>query len=117
MLMITANHRHCEDKWYFLTPRDRKYPNGTRPNRRIKNNFGYWKASTKDREICDDVTGEIVGRRRSLAYYDECSRKTPWLMHEYINNDPNIPVGSRIDELMKVYTQAFLRRYTQAFLY
>ncbi|PWA51302.1 NAC domain-containing protein [Artemisia annua] len=69
---LAANHRHCENKWYFLTPRDRKYPNGTRPNRRIKN-FGFWKASTKDIEICDDVTGEIVGRR-SLAYYDEYSQ-------------------------------------------
>ncbi|GKB00790.1 NAC domain-containing protein [Tanacetum coccineum] len=98
---LAANHRHCEYKWYFLTSRDRKYPNGNRPNRRIKN-FGFWKATTKDKVICDDVTGEIVGRRKSLAYYDKYSRKTPWLMHEHINNNPNIPTGSRSDDMMKL---------------
>ncbi|GKC44306.1 NAC domain-containing protein, partial [Tanacetum coccineum] len=98
---LAANHRHCEYKWYFLTSRDRKYPNGNRPNRRIKN-FGFWKATTKDKVICEDVTGEIVGRRKSLAYYDKYSRKTPWLMHEYINNNPNIPTGSRSDDMMKL---------------
>ncbi|GJT39041.1 NAC domain-containing protein [Tanacetum coccineum] len=97
---LAANHRHCENKWYFLTSRDRKYPNGNRPNRRIKN-FGFWKATTKNKVICDDVTGEIVGSRRSLAYYENYSRKTPWLMHEYINNNPNILIGSRADQMMK----------------
>ncbi|GJS95222.1 NAC domain-containing protein [Tanacetum coccineum] len=98
---LAAKHRHCEYKWYFLTSRDRKYPNGNRPNRRIKN-FGFWKATTKNKVICDDVTGEIVGSRRSLAFYDNYSRKTPWLMHEHINNNPNIPTGSRSDDMMKL---------------
>nr|GEX43579.1 NAC domain-containing protein [Tanacetum cinerariifolium] len=99
--ILAANHRHCENKWYFLTSRDRKYPNGNRPNRRIKN-FGFWKATTKSKVICDDVTGEIIGSRRSLAYCDNYSRKTPWLMQEYINNNPNIRIGSRADQMMKL---------------
>nr|GEX14620.1 NAC domain-containing protein [Tanacetum cinerariifolium] len=97
---LAENHRHCENKWYFLTPRDRKYPNGNRPNKRIKN-FGFWKA-TNNNVICDDVTGEIVGGRNSLAYYDKNSRKTPWRMHLYINKNPNILTGSRIDQMMKL---------------
>nr|GEY66653.1 NAC domain-containing protein [Tanacetum cinerariifolium] len=46
---LAANHRHFENKWYFLTPRDRKYPNGNRPNKRIKN-FGFQNA-TNDKLI------------------------------------------------------------------
>ncbi|KAL8245253.1 hypothetical protein R6Q59_011511 [Mikania micrantha] len=38
-----------EDEWYFFTPRDKKYPNGLRPNRMAGS--GYWKAAGTDRPI------------------------------------------------------------------
>nr|GEY19205.1 NAC domain-containing protein [Tanacetum cinerariifolium] len=47
-------------------------------------------------------TPDNLAGKRSLAYYDNYSHKTPWLMHEYISNNPNILIGSRADQMMKV---------------
>ncbi|CBI21612.3 unnamed protein product, partial [Vitis vinifera] len=70
-----------EKEWYFFSPRDRKYPNGSRPNRAAGS--GYWKATGADKPIGRPKT---VGIKKALVFYaGKAPRgvKTNWIMHEY----------------------------------
>ncbi|KAG6619530.1 hypothetical protein I3842_Q093800 [Carya illinoinensis] len=72
---------------YIFTPRQRKYPNGNRPNRAADN--GYWKATGADREI--KSKGTVVGYRKTLNFFmgrPPKGHKTNWIMHEYTVKDP-----------------------------
>ncbi|XP_040990983.1 NAC transcription factor ONAC010-like [Juglans microcarpa x Juglans regia] len=52
------------DYWYFFTPRDRKYRNGSRPSRSA--NGGYWKATGADKPIIDSY-GKLIGFKKSFV--------------------------------------------------
>jgi hypothetical protein len=70
-----------EKEWYFFSPRDRKYPNGSRPNRAAGS--GYWKATGADKPI-----GKLkpMGIKKALVFYAGKAPKgvkTNWIMHEY----------------------------------
>ncbi|KAM0052599.1 putative transcription factor NAM family [Helianthus debilis subsp. tardiflorus] len=95
---LTNQYRACDDKWYFFTPRERKYEKGNVPNRRT-GDFGVWKASQKYTSVYHhDATGSrVVGTKRGLGYHDRTGCKTSWLMQEYAMNDPNLPIKSRQD--------------------
>ncbi|CAN1176121.1 NAC domain-containing protein 2 [Linum perenne] len=70
-----------EKEWYFFSPRDRKYPNGTRPNRAA--GTGYWKATGADKPI---GVPRPVGIKKALVFYAGKApkgEKTNWIMHEY----------------------------------
>nr|WPA88850.1 NAC transcription factor [Kosteletzkya pentacarpos] len=70
-----------EKEWYFFSPRDRKYPNGSRPNRAA--GTGYWKATGADKPIRKPKT---LGIKKALVFYaGKAPRgvKTNWIMHEY----------------------------------
>ncbi|KAF2608863.1 hypothetical protein F2Q68_00046146 [Brassica cretica] len=51
-----------ENEWYFFSPRDRKYPNGVRPNRAAVS--GYWKATGTDKAIYSGSSN--VGVKKAL---------------------------------------------------
>ncbi|PWA99510.1 NAC domain-containing protein [Artemisia annua] len=91
---LTEEYESCDNKWYFLKSRERKHLSGKRSHQQTRN-IGTWKATRKDTSVCDDVTEQVLGRKRCLVYLDKNKRKTPWLMHEYTLNDPIIPFGSR----------------------
>ncbi|RWW16742.1 hypothetical protein GW17_00019359 [Ensete ventricosum] len=72
-------------EWYFFTPRDRKYPNGVRPNRAASS--GYWKATGTDKPIvASKGMSDNIGVKKALVFYKgkpPKGVKTDWIMHEY----------------------------------
>ncbi|KAG5255027.1 no apical meristem family protein [Salix suchowensis] len=94
-----------EKEWYFFSPRDRKYPNGSRPNRVAGS--GYWKATGTDKVITTE--GRKVGIKKALVFYigkAPKGTKTNWIMHEYRLIESSRKNGStKLDEwvLCRIY--------------
>ncbi|MQL72898.1 hypothetical protein Taro_005237 [Colocasia esculenta] len=77
-------------EWYFFTPRDRKYPNGSRPNRAARS--GYWKATGADKPVTLAGSTRPLGIKKALVFYTGKAPKgvkTNWIMHEYRLADAN----------------------------
>ncbi|KAL7101953.1 hypothetical protein ACP275_08G088300 [Erythranthe tilingii] len=99
-----------EKEWYFFSPRDRKYPNGSRPNRSA--GTGYWKATGADKPVGKPKT---LGIKKALVFYaGKAPRgvKTNWIMHEYrlANVDRSASAktsNSRLDDwvLCRIYNK------------
>ncbi|GLJ07120.1 hypothetical protein SUGI_0058860 [Cryptomeria japonica] len=73
-----------EQEWYFFSPRERKYPNGARPNRAA--GCGYWKATGTDKPVIISGSSLQVGVKKALVFYKgkpPKGAKTKWIMHEY----------------------------------
>ncbi|XWS74903.1 hypothetical protein CRYUN_Cryun01aG0038400 [Craigia yunnanensis] len=75
------------NEWYFFTPRDRKYKNGSRPDRAAGD--GYWKATGADKHV--KCKGTLVGFKKNLVFHrgkPPKGDKTNWIMHEYTLSNP-----------------------------
>ncbi|KHG17900.1 Protein ATAF2 -like protein [Gossypium arboreum] len=86
-----------EKEWYFFSPRDRKYPNGCRPNRAA--GTGYWKATGADKPIGKP---KALGIKKALVFYaGKAPRgvKTNWIMHEYRLANVDRSAGKRSNNL------------------
>ncbi|KAB2078085.1 hypothetical protein ES319_A06G137400v1 [Gossypium barbadense] len=89
-----------EQEWYFFSPRDRKYPNGARPNRATTS--GYWKATGTDKPIITSNGNQKVGVKKALVFYGgkpPKGIKTNWIMHEYRLIDSNSNSKAQIVDL------------------
>ncbi|KAF2283340.1 hypothetical protein GH714_002419 [Hevea brasiliensis] len=101
-----------EDEWYFFTPRDRKHPNGTRPNRAA--GAGYWKATGTDRPILTSSGSNNIGVRKALVFYlgrPPKGTKTDWIMNEYRLLDATVkPSRSKGSMRMTGYYAEFKKK-------
>lgn len=91
-----------DKEWYFFSPRDRKYPNGSRPNRSAGS--GYWKATGADKPI---GLPKPVGIKKALVFYAGKApkgEKTNWIMHEYRLADVDRSVRKKKNSL-RVWNQ------------
>lgn len=99
-LHVTEKSEFGESEWYFFSPRDRKYPNGARPNRAAVS--GYWKATGTDKVIYS--RSKFVGVKKALVFYKgkpPKGIKTDWIMHEYRLNESR-PHPSKQNGSMRV---------------
>ncbi|XP_058083081.1 NAC transcription factor 29-like [Magnolia sinica] len=108
-----------ENEWYFFSPRDRKYPNGIRPNRATAS--GYWKATGTDKAIYSG--SKYVGVKKALVFYrgrPPKGVKTDWIMHEYrlgesTSGPKRIDGSMRLDEwvLCRIYRKRHASRVVE----
>ncbi|XP_077211059.1 NAC domain-containing protein 17-like [Tasmannia lanceolata] len=97
-----------DKQWYFFSPRDRKYPNGSRSNRATQH--GYWKATGKDRTISQNC--RPVGVKKTLIFYNGRAPKgerTDWVMHEYTMDEKELQNCNAVQDsyaLYKIYRKS-----------
>ncbi|CAJ1932024.1 unnamed protein product [Sphenostylis stenocarpa] len=109
-----------ENEWYFFSPRERKYPNGVRPNRATVS--GYWKATGTDKAIYSG--SKHIGVKKALVFYKgkpPKGLKTDWIMHEYrligSRRQANRQIGSmRLDDwvLCRIYKKKNMGKSLEA---
>ncbi|XP_072978038.1 NAC domain-containing protein 72-like [Typha angustifolia] len=117
---LPAKATFGDREWYFFSPRDRKYPNGVRPNRAAAS--GYWKATGTDKPICESRGNENIGVKKALVFYKgrpPKGKKTNWIMHEYRLANPQAsntykPVKLRDSSSMRLDDWVLCRIYKKS---
>ncbi|KAI5598976.1 hypothetical protein BDE02_02G167100 [Populus trichocarpa] len=83
-LPVKSEIKSDDAVWYFFCPRDLKYSNSRRSNRRTK--AGFWKPTGKTIKVKAKRNKEVIGTKRTLVFYRSASPKaerTTWIIHEY----------------------------------
>ncbi|KAL3740029.1 hypothetical protein ACJRO7_021324, partial [Eucalyptus globulus] len=83
MILFAEKAVFAEEEWFFFSPRNWKYLNGTRPNRTTA--LGYWKATGGDKPILSSSGSRCLGVKKVLTSYrgrPPKEVKTNWTMHE-----------------------------------
>ncbi|KAF6169267.1 hypothetical protein GIB67_013697 [Kingdonia uniflora] len=92
-----------DHEWFFFSPTDRKYPNGSQARRATE--VGFWKATGKERVIKSG--SNIIGTKRTLVFHIGRAPKgerTDWIMHEYCIK------GHNLDKLQDSFVVCRIRK-------
>ncbi|GMJ02198.1 NAC domain containing protein 17, regulators of aox1a 2 [Hibiscus trionum] len=94
--------KNGDRQWFFICPRDRKYPNGARSNRATIH--GYWKATGKDRTV--NCNSRAVGVKKTLVFYRgraPSGKRTDWVMHEYTLDEEELKRCQNVKDYYALY--------------